>query len=721
MNQRSRLNLLFIQVFVISLLIALLGRLFYLQIANTTTYKVAALSIQSRDVVTPAVRGAIVDSQGVPMAVDRPGMVITVDRSVIDLRKDKGASVLARVATLLGKKYDDVYRATRLCGEILTGSKTGCWNGTRYQPIPVTRDATQSQALKVLENTDQYPGIDAAPVPIRSYPSLAGENGSHVLGYVGSVTEQDLANTSETYYRNETIGKAGLEYQYNKYLRGTPGVKTVIVDRKEAVTSQARNTQPIPGYNLVTNINAQLQAATEKALASSVRRSKSMGYRADSGAAIVMDVHTGQILSIASWPTYDPTIWEKGLTTAQAAALYSEKNGVPALSRPVQGMYAPASTFKSLSVVAAANAGYSLDKTYDCPAQVKIGNRYFKNFEAKSQGKINMQTAIAVSCDTIWYQIAYDEWVRDGGLFPKSGLHDYFFNSAKSFGLGKVTGIDLPAEATGRLPDRAWKNRFYQSNKNFYCNFKTRAKKSDLTPYLIAIAHENCLDGDKIRAGDAVNFSIGQGDTLMTPLQMVAAYAAIANGGTLYQPQIAKAIVKPNGTVVKEFKPVVNGHIDAQPSTISFLHKALRSVNLIGTGAGVFANFPVAVSGKTGTGQVFGKNPDGSPYDDISWYASFAPSDKPKYAVIMVVSQGGFGATTSAVGVRDIYSALFGVTGGSVNPEKSVFPNGVPTKLPKINTKLDTLDKIIKPKPTPSPSASATPTTPAVPSKKAKK
>ena len=342
MNQRSRLNLLFIQVLVISLLAALLGRLFYLQIANTGAYKTAALSIQSRDVVTPAVRGAIVDSQGVPLAVDRPGMVITVDRSIIDRRKDKGESVLAKVALLLGKKYPDIYRATRLCGEILTGNKTGCWNGTRYQPIPVTRDATEKEALKVLENSDLYPGVDASPVPIRSYPSLAGENGSHVLGYVGSVTEQDLANTSQAYYRNENIGKSGLEYQYNKFLRGSPGVKTVIVDRREAVTSQSRDTQPIPGDNLVTNLNAKLQAATEKALASSVARSKSLGYRADSGAAIVMDIHTGQILSIASWPTYDPTIWEKGLTTAQAAALYSVKNGVPALSRPVQGMYAPA-------------------------------------------------------------------------------------------------------------------------------------------------------------------------------------------------------------------------------------------------------------------------------------------------------------------------------------------------------------------------------------------
>ena len=685
MNQRSRLNLLFIQVLVTSLLLALFGRLFYLQIANTEAYKVAAISIQSRDVVTPAVRGAIVDSQGVPLTVDRPGMVITVDRSVIDRREDQGKSVLIKVATLLGKKYPEVYRATRLCGEILTGDRTGCWNGTRYQPIPVTRDATQTQALKVLENADLYPGIDASPVPIRSYPSLAGENGSHVLGYVGSVTEEDLANSSQSYYRNENIGKAGLEYQYNKYLRGTPGIKTVIVDRKEAITSQARNTLPIPGYNLVTNLNAKLQAATEKALASSVARSKSMGYRADSGAAIVMDIYTGQILSIASWPTYEPSIWEKGLTTAQATALYSENNGVPALSRPVQGMYAPASTFKSLSVVAAVKAGYSLEKSYDCPAQVKIGNRYFKNFEAKSQGRLNMQNAIAVSCDTIWYQIAYDEWVRDGGLSPKKNAHDYFFSAARGFQIAQKTGIDLPSESSGRLADRQWRKDWYVQNKDYFCNYQARAKKNQLTPFLIALAKENCIDGDKIRGGDAVNFSIGQGDTVITPLKLTQMYAAIANGGKIWQPTIAQAIVKTNGTIIQKMKPNVIGNLPATSATLSFLREALREVVISGTAAGVFSGFPVAVSGKTGTAEVFGLNLNGTKKDNTSWFASFAPSDKPRYAVVMMVSQGGFGASTSAVGVRKIYQTLFGVVGSKVDPTKALFPKGPPTTLPRIS------------------------------------
>ncbi len=687
MNQRSRLNMIVFQTLIASLLLALMGRLFYLQVANGLRYQNAALSIQSRDIITPALRGAITDSSGLPLAMDRPGLEITVDRSALDKMPDKGKAVLVRLAKLMNVKYPDLYNRTRLCGELSAAARTGCWNGTRYQPIPVTRIATQQQALKILENGDSFPGIDASSVPIRSYPSLAGENAAHVLGYVGTVSESDLNSTKYSYFRNEVIGKSGLEFQYNQYLRGKPGVKTVIVDRKEAVTHQARNTASIPGNNLITNLDAKLQSATEAALADAITRAHALGYKADSGAAIVENVKTGQILAIASYPTYDPNIWEKGLTVAQAKDLFSEKAGVPALFRPLQGMYAPASTFKSLSIVAATRAGYNMNALYDCPAQVQIGNHVFKNFETKSQGRINMQKAISVSCDTIWYQIAYDEWVRDGGLFPKSGLHDYFFKTAAGFGLGKVTGIDLPGEATGRLPDRAWKERWYKANKSFFCNFTSQARKSDLTPYLIAIAKENCTDGNVLRAGDAVNFSIGQGDTLVTPLQMTSIYAAIANGGTLYKPEIARAVVKPDGTVLKVFKPVVSGKSPATKKDIAFLHAALRDVATSGTAAGVFANYPIHVAGKTGTAQVLGKNTDGSSKDDTSWFTSFAPVEKPQYAVVMMVSQGGFGASVSAVGVQKIYSAIYGVVGNTVDPTKAIFPNGPNRGIPTLDVK----------------------------------
>ena len=694
MSLRSRLNLVIVQALIISLMLALGGRLFYLQVAAGLTYQDAALSIQSRDVVNPAIRGAIVDSSGIPLVMDRPGMVISVDRSTLDKLPDKGVVVLARVAKLVGKTANNVYVITRLCGELPASENAGCWKGTRFQPIPITRTATTEQALKVLENSDLFPGISAQSVPVRSYPGMGGENGAHVLGYVGSVNEDDLADSDKNYFREETIGKDGLELQYDDYLRGKAGIKTVIVDRKESVTKQSVSTQPVAGFNLVTNLDVRLQAATEKALKAAVLRAKSAGGRADGGAAIVMDVNSGKILALASYPTYDPNIWQIGLTQKQANDLFSENSGVPALNRPLQGMYAPASTFKSVSVVAAINAGYDMNASYKCPSKVLIGNREFANFESKSQGTINMKRAIAVSCDTIWYQIAYDEWVRDGGLFPKSGLNDYFFTAARGFGLGKTTGIDLPSEASGRLPDRAWKERVYKENKDFYCNFKTRAKKSDLTPFLIEVARENCLDGNILRAGDAVNFSIGQGDTLMTPIQMAQLYGAIANGGTMYKPQVARAIIKPNGQVVKEFTPEVIATNVLSKKSSKFLREALRAVVTEGTGAGAFSGFPVSIAGKTGTAEDKGRNKDGSAKADTAWFASFAPAEKPQYAVVMVVSQGGFGGSISAVGVKDIYTSLFGVSGGKVDPAKEIFPNGVPSQLPKVDPKNA---KLVKP------------------------
>ena len=685
MNNKSRLSLLVVQILVVSLMAALFGRLFYLQVAAGPKYRDAALSIQSRDVVAPATRGLIVDGYGVPLAMNKAGLAITIDRVAIDKLDDKGVGVMKRLATLLKLDYADIYQNTRLCGELPKGEKAGCWQGSRFQPIPITKSADPDIALQIVERSDAFPGVDAQPVAIRSYPSYLDVNAAHVLGYVGPLTESDLLKENgNQYFRSETIGKTGLEIQYDSFLRGEPGIRTVIVDRKELVTRESQNTQPVAGDHLVTSLDVRLQAAAEKALKDAVLRGRANGYTSDSGAAVVMDIKTGRILALASYPTYDPNAWERGLTVQQASDLFSEKKSVPALNRALQGLFAPASTFKAVSVVAAAAAGYDLNATYKCPSEVQVGTRAFQNFDSKNQGSMSLKKALAVSCDTIWYQIAFDEWLRDGGLRPKSEPNDYFFKAAQSFQITQKVGIDLPTESTSRLADRTYKKSWYQQNKDFYCNYKERATKAQQTPFLLQLAAENCVDGDKVRAGDAVNFSIGQGETVVTPLKLTQMYAAIGNGGTIWQAKIAKAIVKTDGTVIQTFAPNKLGTLTAAPSTIKFLQGALREVVVSGTGAGVFAGFPIEVSGKTGTGQVFGRNPNGSQKDDTSWFASYAPSKNPRYAVVMMVGQGGFGASTSGVGVRQIYSTLFGVTGNKVVPGAALFPEGKPpTQLPK--------------------------------------
>jgi len=687
MNNKSRLSLLVVQILVISLMASLFGRLFYLQVAAGPKYREAALSIQSRDVVSPATRGLIVDGYGVPLAMNKAGLAITIDRIAIDKLEDKGVGVMKRLAALLKLNYADIYQNTRLCGELPKGEKAGCWQGSRYQPIPITKSADPDIALQIVERSDAFPGVDAQPVAIRSYPSYLDVNAAHVLGYVGPLTESDLLESNgKQYFRSETIGKTGLEIQYDTFLRGEPGIRTVIVDRKESITRESQNTKPVAGDHLVTSLDVRLQAATEKALKEAVLRGRANGYTSDSGAAIVMDVRTGQILALASYPTYDPNSWEKGLTVQQASDLFSEKKSVPALNRAIQGLFAPASTFKVVSVVAAADAGYDINAKYECPSQVQVGTRAFQNFDSKNQGTMNMKKAIAVSCDTIWYQIAFDEWLRDGGLKPKSNPNDYFFKAAQAFDITEKVGIDLPSESRSRLADRKYKKSWHEQNKDFYCNYKERATKAQQTTFLLQLAAENCVDGDKIRAGDAVNFSIGQGDTVVTPLKLTQMYAAIANGGTIWQASIAKAVVKTDGTVVKTFTPAKLGTLDVEASTIKFLQESLREVVVSGTGAGAFAGFPIEISGKTGTGQVFGRNPNGSLKDDTSWFASFAPSDNPRYAVVMMVGQGGFGASTSGVGVRQIYEALFGVSGNKIIPGAALFPEGKPPmQLPKIS------------------------------------
>lgn len=704
MNQRTRLSILVVQALIISLMAALMGRLFYLQVAAGDRYKAAALDIQSRDIVVPAIRGLIVDASGVPLAMNRVGLAVTVDRSIIDKQDDQGLSILKKVAKILELNPNDVWRRTRLCGELTSGDKSGCWIGNRFQPIPITKDADPNIALQIVERSSEFPGIDAKPTAVRYYPGTLGATGAHVLGYIGALTDEDLAQGGGSkYYRSESIGKDGLEFVYDSYLRGRPGIKTVIVDRKESVTEKSRDTAPIPGANLVTSLDVRIQGAAERGLATAVRSSRAQGYRADGGAAIVMDVRSGRVLALASYPTYDPNIWEKGLTVAQARDMFSERTYVPALSRPIQGLFAPASTFKAFSIFAAAKAGYNLNAVYDCPGVYKVGNREFTNYESRELGRISLKRGISASCDTLWYKIAYSEWLKDGGLSPKNPK-DIFFNVAHQFQLEKRTEIDLPSEAYGRIPDRQWKLDYWTENKDFYCNYKERANKKDLTPFLIELARENCIDGGVLRAGDAVNFSIGQGDTVITPLKLTQAYAAIANGGKILQPLIAKAIVANDGKVIKKFTPKVLGQVDADPEVFKWLTDALHQVTIDGTAAGAFAGFPVEVAGKTGTAEVFGLNLDGRKKDSTSWFAAFAPVNKPKYAVVVMVSQGGTGAAAAGIGARQIYDTIFGVVNGRQIPEKMVYPSGPPSKLPKISATTKVIEA--SPSATPSPSAS---------------
>ncbi len=732
MSDRSRLRLIVMQVLVVSLLLTLLGRLWFLQVYSGAEYRKAAKSNFTREVVTEAVRGQILDDMGRQLVRNKTTLVITVDRSTLDqLKKADRAAVVARLARQLKTTARALTDKITLCGTKATDSTPAakpyiCWSGSPFQPIPVAKDVSQATALSILERAEDYPGVAAELESQREYPQPYGANAAHELGYVGPVTQDELDRTAgdkNPLYRSDLVGRSGLEDQYDSVLRGVNGVKQLAVDRAGNVTGSVGETPAQAGDNLVTNIDARVQAVLEDQLAKAVQRARGQTdpqtgkpLKADSAAGVVLDVRNGHVIAMASLPTYDPSIWVGGITTKEYGSLTSRATGQPLVSRAYQGGFAPGSTFKVVSSTAMLQSGrYSTAGPYPCPSSLQIGGRKFTNSESKSYGPIGLERAIEVSCDTVFYGVADAEWVRDGGAHP---FHpkDIFINAALAWGFGKKTGIDLPGESAGNITTRQDRIDNWKANRAEYCaaakkGYPNVAKTDPAhAAYLKAIAADNCAaSGAVYLPGDAVNFIIGQGETLTTPLKMAQVYAAIANGGTLWTPQVAKAVLAPTGQVVQQIKPVAEGRLPVAKGTLSFLQHALSQVTVSGTADNQFKDWPlnqIPIAAKTGTAEVAGKQ-------TTSWFATYAPATRPQYAVVMMVSQGGYGSTTSADSVKAVYRELFGVHGKSIDPKTSVLPNGVlPVKLP-----VTTQDGRILPpgSPLPKVTATSTPLAPASP------
>lgn len=691
MSNRSRLRLLVLQVLVVSLLGTLVARLWYMQVVSGEAYRALAADNRIREVVTPAVRGAILDDQGRPLAENRTTLVVSVDRTVLADQPDDGARVVARLARVLQQPPQRIERKLTLCGTSGAAKPPVCWNGSPYQPIPVDDDTRPAVALQIMERKEDFPGVTAQLQAVRTYPQPFGARASQVLGYLGPVTAEELTAAQSKVGRNgvtltraDLVGRAGLEQQYDRYLRGLPGVKQLSVDNAGNVVGTVSNVDPVPGSYLVTSLDARVQRVVEQQLKAAIARAHTQSepggapYRASTGAAVVMEADTGRVVAMASYPDYNNNMWVGGVTTKQYKRLTSDSSDYPLLNLATQGQFAPASTFKVVSTTAAIQAGFSLYGTYPCPPSLTVAGRTFTNFESSSYGDITFQKALEISCDTVYYGLAYNMWQQEGGYDLKAGAQDYVAETARAFGFGRPTGIDLPAESSGRVTDRTWRKQYWLTNKDYYCNFDTEAPPADRNnAYLQRFAKEFCVSGYRYNPGDAVLSAIGQGDMLATPLQVAQAYGAIANGGTIYRPQLAKAVVSPDGEVVKQFQPKPEGRLPASPEVISYIQDALAGVPVAGTATYPFqypSPFPLSrlpVAAKTGTGEVVGKQ-------TTSWFASYAPANDPKFVVLMMVPQGGTGSLTSGASVRAIYEALFGVRGQTVNAKWAVLPGGRP-------------------------------------------
>lgn len=674
----SRSRVLVLHLVVLALLLGLGARVWYLQVRSGPAYAALATSERIREVIEPAVRGQITDDIGGALVYSSPELVISVFMPTLWKQPDGGAAELGRLAALLQVPASQLRLETRLC---TVGVRQPCWPGSAYQPIPVAQRVPAQVALQVLENSAGFPGVTAAVQPVTKYGQPVATDLAQVLGYLQPITVSELKAQGlpvTGFSGVDLVGQAGLQAQYDQQLRGTPGDLKLAVNAAGQVTGTISHAKAKSGDYLITSINSAVQHEAEIALAGAVQRGQAAGNPTGTGGAAVVMTTTGQVIAMASYPTYNPEIWTGGISEAEFRYLFGTAQGEPILDRAAQGQYAPGSTWKVTSVAAAVADGYSLGGTYNCPASVTVGHRKYLNDGSPSLGPMSFAQALVVSCDTVFYNLAYQMYMHDHlGLntVTSPNVPDQKMQAMEvAWGFGKPTGVDLPEENPGGVPTRKWLYYLWKDNAHTGQNWCKYGKAHG--SYVEQIEWEDCHYGNVWTAGQAVIASIGQGYVSVTPLQLARAYAALANGGTLYSPRIGKALMSPDGRIVSRIEPRVTGHLPVAAETLSYIRSALAGVVARGTAAGAFGGFPrgkVCVAGKTGTAEVAGTQA-------TSVFASFAPCDHPKFVVVMMIPNSGFGADVSAPAVRQIWDTIFGLEG-----HKAALPGGNLPGLPHLN------------------------------------
>ena len=673
----SRRRLVVLYLIAAAMMITLGGRLWYLQVMNTTQYRQLAAANQTRQIVVPAVRGGIVDDTGKPLVRNNTSLVISVDMMRLSqTTRDGGKSVLHRLAPLLGMSDKLLSEKVRLCTK---GVPAPCWPGSPYQPIPVTQRASVRTALQIMEEPAQFPGVTAQVQPVVDYPMPDGANPAQVLGYLQPITQQEMAREhlpQTGFAAADLVGQAGLEAQYNAALTGKPGTQTVAVNAAGDVLGTTGEKQPVPGDTLVTSLNAKVQALAQEALKNAIARSRAQGNDVNQGAAIV-ETTGGRIVAMASYPDYNPSVWTNGISSEQFKYLFGTASGEPVINWASQGQYAPGSTFKVTSTAAAVANGYSLDGLYACPASVTIGTQKYINDGEPGLGDMTFAQALIASCDTVYYNIGYQLWATDNvKADSKADPHAPIQKMQKmelAWGFGKSTGIDLPEESTGTIPTRQWLYWMWKDNAHTGQNWCKYGKANG--SYVQQIEYQDCYYGWIWEPGQAAIAAIGQGYVTVTPLQLANAYTALANGGTLYSPRIGEALISPAGKVTAKINPPVVRRLPVSSGTLAYMRDALAGVVTQGTAAGAFAGFPlnqVCVAGKTGTAQIMGRKA-------TSVFASFAPCQHPKLVVVVMLPDSGFGADAAAPAVRKIWDGIYGLEGS-----KAALPGGRLPALPEV-------------------------------------
>ncbi|MBW6469140.1 MAG: penicillin-binding protein 2 [Coriobacteriia bacterium] len=587
----------------LSVLGVLFLRAWSIQVINADRYVAAAENNRVREIAVDAPRGRILDRNGNPLVANRATLGVTVAPGVKD-----DEDMLYRLSVVLEMPFDDLM-------ERVTSTREAA-----LKPRLVALDVPMTVVAYLAEHETEYPGVEVSVVPVREYPhaSLA----AHVLGYTGEISEDSLnSGEMEGYVLGDIVGKSGAEWQFESVLQGEKGYRRVEVDAVGSVRHVLEEAEPVAGRDVVLTIDLEVQQVAEEALQRALVEARADNFvNARAGAAVALDVHTGEVLAMASVPTFDPTLFIGGISTRDWEALNAEDSEYPLNNRAIQAAYPPASTYKAITGMAGLEFGVtSLGHSYYCSGRwTGMGEQWSKFcWNRRGHGSVGLTRGVSESCDVVFYEIGYEFYKRD-----REELQEF----ARRFGVGSVTGIDLPGEVSGRVPDAAWKAEF---NANY----------PEYRQWL---------------PGDTVNMVIGQGDLLTTPLQMAAVYAGIANDGDVMRPHVLKEVLDSRGEAVRVFEPEVAFSPEVQPETLRTMHNALLAVTEAGTGRSAFRGFAERVAGKTGTAEVAGK-------DDYAWFTAYAPADDPRYAVAVVIEQGGGGGAVAGPAAREILAALLGL------------------------------------------------------------
>jgi penicillin-binding protein 2 len=639
----SRLRLTVIGVIVMFLFSALLARLWFLQVASDDNYAAAATDNRVRVIYEPAMRGRILDRNDKPIVDNQPADVITFDRHE-DLSAGARKLVRARLAQLLGVTPQEIER------------RIDDPRASRYTPARIAVGIPPEVRTYLEERAAEFPGVEIIRTAVRAYPN--GPLAANMIGYVSEINAEELeAHKKEGYRQGDLIGKDGVEQMFEDVLRGSPRKLEAEVDSRGRVVRTVEKRAAVPGKDVKLTLDADIQRIAEQSLAQGMEAARGFGgHKAGGGAVVALDPNDGSVVAMASNPTYDPRQFAAGMTAQEFELLNQPDSNFPLVNRAVQGVYAPGSTFKPFTAIAGLQTG-QLDPMagFNDQGCLNIGNEVRCNAKRTAHGIVNLPAALTVSSDTYFYDVGRDMWQHynlwdkakgnGGGAEEEMNKGYAIQNTAKAYGFNRPTGVGLRDEAGGRVPDQLWKERFNQNEPDP----QLKRERSLWLP------------------GDNVNIAVGQGDLLVTPLQLATGYAAIANGGTLFTPRLASAVLEP-GTGLDQPQPVLRD-LPIQPTRSTGLapeHRQVVMEGLVGAtttrGGTARAAFQglggPTVAGKTGTAQSEGKQ-------DTSLFVGISPADQPQYVVMAVIEEGGFGAAVAAPVVARIIEGMNGAAGGA--------------------------------------------------------